>query len=1290
MPESVSFVGSGFFVESVLQQAPSTIRVRYSYDPEATSSTGAHDGLNPANYVLSGPTAIPILSCGIVAADSQSIDLQLAGPLVSGTWTVTVSNVQTPGGGTLTSPTSGSFATTVISPTTPFNGGAVNDEAFDIIRKHLSPALQGPGVNSLIAALAAGDSTVFANGAAVFDQLFVSSAGGIYLDRKLGDDGIRRPTGIGMSDDVFRNYGIGINAHKLTENAILEVLKIFYGPDAIQAYVTTALTEPFALSDQDQLFFTIDEQNPYAVTFQEADFVLIQQAKAAEVAAAITRAIELQGGNSYALPFIDPVTGLGTVRIYSATIGLRSAVRVTGGRAQSFLQFPARIGTPASSVTPSTISWTVSIPRPNVARFTLASGSVDLTQVVIGDYVNVLGNSFHAQNRGTFPITNVSVTYPGGTLTQYFEVTNSSAYAETVSEALFTDLLFFTPVKQTIQNGLGRTAFVVQATPDSSIVQLPATTIAVSRHKLTGAYLPPTTAIPSPDDTMPLPMVRIGNVVTVTSPGHGLSVGNQIYVDGAYGGTTVPASISGSQGTSGSNGTTDANWVSIVSELRPADVANREFHTATLMNNGQVLITGGLSRDVASMTTATLATSEQFELVSSATLGAGQVQWTYNWIATASLPAAVFRHTATLVPQGDNTGYLLVLGGVNAAASGYSSAAYLYNPGANTWATEGWTLGTARAAHTASVLQNGDILVAGGAVTNFTTTTSACELIAADQSGSSATGSLLEARCEHQAIALQDGRVLAIGGRTLSGGNLNTPASGILLASSELYNTIATSSELALTTASSTTVYTHTVATLGTGVVPGSVVLNDGTTTFTDNGSGSFAGGTSFGASWTGTIVYSTGVITVTFGSQPAAGSMRVTYKSSNAWTYAGNMFMARVGHRATLLNDGRVLVTGGYGYPNQQVGVTHFTTASAEIWDPRANGWTPAGQMASPRAYHMAALLPDGRVMVAGGIVQESSTAVLTFEFFDPTTNTWSTGITSLPQTAGVPAWDNGIAVAMAGGPVLLTGGALNSGANTSMGLLIPGSDVLCAGELDGLFSVASVIDSGHFTYATGQSGYTTNSSVAATITPLGATTWSIPGPFAYDPQSGFGITSVSSNLNQHIYAGQQYGQLTVDDATVFPDSPGYISISFGTSRSVGPIRYLGRYSSTALLIDYSFVFPTDIPPVVDEEPQVVTLLIGPGIYVPANPEAVGSFYLTDSNSGRVAAQTTITSIIGAGLNVVQNVVYPGDRGLGGEGLGATGQKFSDKVLVWGSDDLDADEAAARSGSYDGVAYDG
>ena len=68
----------------------------------------------------------------------------------------------------------------------------------------------------------------------------------------------------------------------------------------------------------------------------------------------------------------------------------------------------------------------------------------------------------------------------------------------------------------------------------------------------------------------------------------------------------------------------------------------------------------------------------------------------------------------------------------------------------------------------------------------------------------------------------------------------------------------------------------------------------------------------------------------------------------------------ARFRHTATLLPNGKVLVTGGFnGY---------VTISSAELYDPAAGTWTQLGNFPGNRCDHTATLLPEGKVLVAGG----------------------------------------------------------------------------------------------------------------------------------------------------------------------------------------------------------------------------------------------------------------------------------------------------------------------------------
>src|SRR5215831_12534868 len=86
----------------------------------------------------------------------------------------------------------------------------------------------------------------------------------------------------------------------------------------------------------------------------------------------------------------------------------------------------------------------------------------------------------------------------------------------------------------------------------------------------------------------------------------------------------------------------------------------------------------------------------------------------------------------------------------------------------------------------------------------------------------------------------------------------------------------------------------------------------------------------------------------------------------AQSFVLTGNMTMSRVGHSATLLQDGRVLVAGGYNY----TGLTGPPplTSTAEIYDPSTGAFTETGAMAAARAWHAAVLLQDGRVLLVGG----------------------------------------------------------------------------------------------------------------------------------------------------------------------------------------------------------------------------------------------------------------------------------------------------------------------------------
>ena len=292
-----------------------------------------------------------------------------------------------------------------------------------------------------------------------------------------------------------------------------------------------------------------------------------------------------------------------------------------------------------------------------------------------------------------------------------------------------------------------------------------------------------------------------------------------------------------------------------------------------------------------------------------------------GWILTGSMALPRMLHTATLLDDGR----VLVAGGFNTTSE-------LYNPETKSWSATGNTLGAHRG-HTATKLKDGRVLIAGGGVCPITSATA--ELYVPALGKWKPAGILNTQRYHHSAVLLPNGKVLVAGGRA---GEFD----GDTLASAELYDP-----------ATNTWSYTGSLNT----------ARAFHTMTLLPNGKVLVTGGSDA----------SDGFITSAELYDPATGK----------WTAMAAMATGRSSHTATLLPGGKVLVTGG-------AGLDVALSASAELYDPATNTWSATGSMGAPRRWHTANLLPDGRVLVAGGY--HPFTGIMTAsELYDPATGKWS-----------------------------------------------------------------------------------------------------------------------------------------------------------------------------------------------------------------------------------------------------------------------------------------------------------
>jgi len=293
------------------------------------------------------------------------------------------------------------------------------------------------------------------------------------------------------------------------------------------------------------------------------------------------------------------------------------------------------------------------------------------------------------------------------------------------------------------------------------------------------------------------------------------------------------------------------------------------------------------------------------------------------------------RHTATLLLDGR----VLVAGGRTQVASGRIStaSAELYNPSTGAWTG---SLSRARDFHAATLLSDGRVLVTGGITVgvNGNGAEKSAEIYNPNTGLWSKADHLANPRFGHTATSLPDGKILVAGGAG-AGGDCES------VRTTEIYDPVTDTWKPAAPMDSARGFYA-------------ALLLQNGRVAV-------------FGGN---TLPVATCVPTAT---------AELYNDASNNWTAAASMTFSRTGHTISSLTDGRILVAGGRSFD----GSVYGSVAAAEIYNPADGSWSAAPDMNAARAYHTTTLLPDGRILVAGGHANGSFFAdqLSTAELYSP-----------------------------------------------------------------------------------------------------------------------------------------------------------------------------------------------------------------------------------------------------------------------------------------------------------------
>ena len=378
------------------------------------------NGSITANYSVSGSSVKNVILAQY-ETDIRGVRIYLDAPLSIGQWVI---QFRSGPPGTLISNDSDHF---ILPSNTQVVIDLVDKSSQDSVGTNLVESPVGQFIpkefrskkvySAIVAGIEAGDKIVSDQARLAFDQYFVSTASDKYLTTRAADRGIQKPEKLGIADADFRNLVIDVSNNKLTNDALLSVLEIMYGPDSVRGYVETAIVEPFEIFDGAYLDFLIDGKTKFRFTANWVDYQTPLRATGVELSSALNFAFDKNGINAYA------TVENSKVRVYSNTKGIQSSVSIQGGTLQPYVEFDSPVYGAFSPTQQQSLEWILINPSVGIVRFiqTTIVNDFRAPTLKIGDYVTIVGSNFPVELRGSWPILDVQFWY-APTPIQWFDI----------------------------------------------------------------------------------------------------------------------------------------------------------------------------------------------------------------------------------------------------------------------------------------------------------------------------------------------------------------------------------------------------------------------------------------------------------------------------------------------------------------------------------------------------------------------------------------------------------------------------------------------------------------------------------------------------------------------------------------------------------------------------------------------------------------------------------------------------------------------------------------------------